>query len=113
MAALDVLVSSSSFGEAFPNVLGEAMACGVPCVVTDVGDSAEIVGETGRVMVPKDMEGLARHTIELLQLSDKERRALGARVRERVQARYDIKGVVRQYERFYERLMERELICAD
>ena len=113
MAALDVLVSSSSFGEAFPNVLGEAMACGVPCVVTDVGDSAEIVGETGRVIVPKDMEGLARHTIELLQLSDKERRALGARARQRVQARYDIKGVVRQYERFYERLMERELICAD
>ena len=112
MAALDVL-ASSSFGEGFPNVLGEAMACGVPCVVTNVGDSAEIVGETGRVVAPGDMAALAQDIIEVLGLSDKERRALGARARERVQARYGIGSVVRHYEEFYERLVERNPMCAD
>ena len=104
MAALDVLVSCS-FGEAFPNVLGEAMACGVPCVVTDVGDSAEIVGETGRVVVSGDMAGLARNVIEILELPEKERQVLRVRARERVLVRYDIGNVVRQYEEFYKNLV--------
>ncbi|MGH8511735.1 MAG: glycosyltransferase, partial [Gammaproteobacteria bacterium] len=64
MGALDVL-ASSSYGEAFPNVVGEAMASGVPCAVTDVGDSAYIVGDTGRVVSSGDMEGLA-HAIDSL-----------------------------------------------
>lgn len=105
MAALDVLVSSSGFGEAFPNVLGEAMACGVPCVVTDVGDSAEITGETGRVVAPGNMEGLAREVVEILELSGEERRSLGAKARERIQARYGIESVARRYEKFYESLL--------
>lgn len=110
MAALDVLTSSSSFGEAFPIVLGEAMACGVPCVVADVGDSAEIVGETGRVAATGDMAGLAHHIVEILELSCKERRVLGKSARERIQTRYDIGSVVRQYEGFYENLVRQEPI---
>lgn len=104
MAALDVL-ASSSFGEAFPNVLGEAMACGVPCVVTDVGDSAEIVGETGRVVAPGDMAGLADHLVELLQWPAEQRARLGERARERVRARYAIADVARRYESFYQQLL--------
>lgn len=105
MAALDVLVSASSHGEAFPNVLGEAMACGVPCVVTDVGDSAEIVDGAGRVADVGDMEGLARHLMEVLRLSSSERRALGEQARVRIATEYEIGKVVELYQCFYERLM--------
>jgi glycosyltransferase involved in cell wall biosynthesis len=110
LAAMDVL-ASPSHGEAFPNVLGEAMACGVPCVVTEAGDSAEIVGGTGRVVALGDMKGLAEHIVELLRMPREERLTLGQRARERVNARYEIGQVVRLYERFYEELLE-QTACA-
>jgi glycosyltransferase involved in cell wall biosynthesis len=106
MAALDVLASSSSYGEAFPNVLGEAMACGVPCVVTDVGDSAEIVGDTGRVVQSGDMAGLARYIVELLCLLPEQKLAMGKKARERVEKNYEIGLVVKHYEVFYEQLLQ-------
>jgi glycosyltransferase involved in cell wall biosynthesis len=103
MAALDVL-ALPSVGEAFPNVVGEAMACAVPCAVTDVGDSAWIVGETGRVVPAGDMSGLAHAINDLLQLSAYERAALGAAARKRVATLFDIGAVVKHYEAFYESL---------
>lgn len=103
MAGLDVLVSSSD-GEAFPNVLGEAMACGVPCVVTDVGDSAYIVGDTGRVVAAGDMAGLATATLELLDLPADKRTALGQQARHRLAQLFEIGTVVKQYEALYEEL---------
>jgi glycosyltransferase involved in cell wall biosynthesis len=103
MAAVDVLASSSS-GEAFSNVIGEAMSCGVPCAVTDVGDSAHIVGDTGRVVPPDDMAALAEGLEALLMLSPADRTALGMRARERVAQRFEIGSVVKQYEMFYDEL---------
>lgn len=103
MAALDVL-ASPSHGEAFPNVLGEAMACGVSCVVTDVGDSAEIVGDTGRVVAAADMADMARQLLAVLQMPAERRWALGAMARARVQERYELGDVTRRYESFYNRL---------
>lgn len=105
MAALDVLASSSSYGEAFPNVLGEAMACGVSCVVTDVGDSAYIVGDTGRVVSPGDMTGLAAALENLLALRLTKKIALGEYARARVAKHFEIGNVVRKYEEYYDDLL--------
>lgn len=105
-AALDI-ASSSSYGEAFPNVIGEAMACGVPCVVTDVGDSAYIVGDTGQVVAPGDMTGLAVAWAQLLAMPDTERQALGERARARIVEHFEIGAVVKRYEAFYEELAGR------
>lgn len=109
IAALDI-VSSSSYSEAFPNVIGEAMACGVPCVVTDVGDSAYIVGDTGRVVPSGDRTGLATAWEQLLTLPDSERRSLGERARARVAEHFQIGAVVKQYEAFYEELGKRSFM---
>jgi len=104
MAALDILTSSSS-GEGFPNVVGEAMACAVPCVVTDVGDSALLVGDTGKVVPPENPELLAQAWLELLEMGREKRVRLGAAARERIQARFDIISVVKRYEQCYEELV--------
>lgn len=102
-ASFDI-ATSSSWGEAFPNVVGEAMACGVPCVVTDVGDSAYIVGDTGRVVPPGDMMKLARAMEDLLALPSTERKDLGERARARVAELFEIGNVVKRYELFYDEL---------
>ncbi|HEV8331073.1 MAG TPA: glycosyltransferase [Steroidobacteraceae bacterium] len=67
LAALDVAVSASLFGEGFSNALGEAMACGVPCVATQVGDSARVLGGTGWLVPPEDAPALATALCSALQ----------------------------------------------
>jgi len=105
MAALDVVSSAAAFGEAFPLVIGEAMACGVPCVVTDVGDSATIVGETGVVVPPSDPQALADGWGRLLlSMSAEERCQLGLAARRRVEERFGLERTVEQYLSLYETL---------
>jgi len=103
-AALDVASSSSTFGEAFPNVLGEAMACGVPCVATDVGDSAYVIGDTGFIVPPGDPRAMAAGWERLLSMSREERFALSDRVRERVARNFDIVAVRERYEQVFRSL---------
>jgi glycosyltransferase involved in cell wall biosynthesis len=107
-AAFDVAVNCS-FSEGFPNSIGEAMASGVPCVVTDVGDSKWLVGNTGLVVAAGDHIRLAAACCELIGTSEPERAEYGQRARERIQENFSIRTVVRQYEQLLiERLVPRE-----
>lgn len=99
-AALDI-ATSSSWSEAFPNTIGEAMACGVPCVATDVGDVREIIGDTGVVVPPRDAPALAEGWTQLANLDAPARQALGLRARQRVIERYSLGAVSGQYAGLY------------
>lgn len=104
-AALDIALSTSAWGEGFANAVLEAAACGVPCVVTDVGESATIVAEGGRVVPPGDPTALADAVLELLRLDPEQRRQLGLRGREGVLARYSLATVVERYEALYREIL--------
>jgi len=99
-AAMDVAVLSSR-SEAFPNVVGEAMACATPCVVTDVGDAAYVVGETGLVVPASNAEALAESMIEMIEMPDSKRVKMGEMARERVVELFSMDSVVKEYEKLY------------
>jgi glycosyltransferase involved in cell wall biosynthesis len=108
MQAMDVLCTSSAWGEAFPNVLGEAMATGIPCVATDVGDSSVIIGDTGIVVPPSDSQALAQGLLAMLSKTGDERQALGSAARQRVVANYTLPTIVNEYKELYAALMKRK-----
>jgi glycosyltransferase involved in cell wall biosynthesis len=105
-AALDIATSCSAWGEGFANSIGEAMSCGVPCVVTDVGDSAWIVGETGRVVPPGDPNALAAAWKSLIAIGSDKRHALGLLARKRIRNNFSLDTVARQYEDIYFKLIK-------
>jgi len=102
-SALDVLVSSS-IGEGFSNVIGEAMSCGIPCVVTDVGDSAMIVGDPTRVVNPRDPEMMASAIYKVLQIN-KEEGAIHS-IRNRITDKFSIRKLVDQTEKALEDVIQ-------
>lgn len=102
LASLDCLTLCSAWGEGFPNILGEAMSCGIPCVVTNVGDSGIMVGETGLIVAPKDSQALADAWEHFFCLSLQERQELGIRARQRIEENYTIEGMAKSYENLYE-----------
>lgn len=102
-AASDFAVLSS-VSEGFPNVVAEAMACAVPCVVTDVGDARRIVGETGLVVPPGSPEALAAAMREMSARGATRLRELGGLARERISREYGLSRMVGAYEELYEQL---------
>jgi glycosyltransferase involved in cell wall biosynthesis len=104
MAALDVASLSSAYGEGFPNVLGEAMACGVPCVATDVGECAAIVGDAGRIVPRRDPPALAAAWRELIDAGANARRRLGEKARHRIETDFDLPRIAARYQGVYEQV---------
>lgn len=105
MAGLDVVCSSSYFGESFPNVIGEAMASCVPCVATDIGDSAFIIGDTGIIIPARNADALAHALDTLIAAGCETRIRLGKAARQRILRNFSLDGVVNDYETLYERAL--------
>ena len=95
------IVCSSSIDEAFPNTIGEAMAASVPCVVTDVGDCALLVGDTGRVVESKSPVSLSKECLNLLRMPNHERLNLGKEARNRIAKHFSIKNITKKYDEIY------------
>lgn len=109
LAGLDVLVVSSAWGESFPLIVGDAMASGVPCVVTNIGDCPVLVGDTGIVVPRRDSAALAAGIERLIVLGPEARRRLGMAARARIQDTYSVERTTQQYEQLYQTLIEQEL----
>lgn len=104
--ALDLVVSSS-YSEGFPNVIGEAMSCGLPCVVTNVGDSGFVVGDTGVIVPAKNIEALTRGIEFIVNMPKSEREILGMSARQRIIDNFSIESVVKKYSDLYEEIINK------
>lgn len=99
--SLDALALTSAWGEAFPNVLGEAMSCGIPCVSTDVGDAANIIGKTGFIVPARSPEKLAGCLMQLIDDSPTSRTTRKLDSREKVIQNYSLPTIAAQYAELY------------
>ncbi|MGE4296751.1 MAG: glycosyltransferase [Desulfovibrionaceae bacterium] len=97
-SALDLFCLASAYGEGFPNVLAEAMACGAPCAATDVGDAAVIMGDAGRAVAPGDPVALAEAMAAMLQRAGAEGEALAQAARARIVDHFTIPHLVARSE---------------
>jgi glycosyltransferase involved in cell wall biosynthesis len=108
LAAMDIFCLSSRT-EGFPNVVGEAMALALPCAVTDVGDAALLVADTGIVVPKEDAALLAGALAHLLELGPAGRRQLGARARARILAEFTIERARDRFDALYQHILGKGL----
>ncbi len=104
-AAFDVAVSASVYGEGFSNTLGEALACAVPVVATDVGDARMIVGDAGYIVPPRDVSALAEALGALVAIGTEGRARLGALGREHMQRDFAIGQIAARYRALYDEML--------
>lgn len=100
LSAADIYVSSS-LGESFSNSIGEAMACQLPCIVTDVGDSAIIVGDCGEIVPSQCSEELSNALIYYIKMDNNDLQIIGKKARKRVVENYDIINIAKLFESNY------------
>ncbi|AMK19272.1 MULTISPECIES: glycosyltransferase [Sphingobium] len=102
LPGLDVLALPSAWGEGFPNIVGEAMACGLPCIATDVGDSSWIIGRSGIIVPPRDPARLAEAIMTMDKLGRDGRRRLGETGRARIQGEFSMGTIAARYQQLYQ-----------
>lgn len=103
LSALDVF-ALFSLAEGFPNVAAEAMSVGVPCILTDVGDSSLLLGDSGILIKSQDLKGLTSGLERLIRAGESERRRLGEAGRRRVEAVFSLSAVAERYASLYDEL---------
>ena len=104
LGAMDVFCLHSR-NEGFPNVLGEAMAMGVPCVATDVGDAAVLLGDSGEVVPKETPDALAAAILRMLSRTDEQRRRVGELGRQRIRQHFTIESAADRFAALYRRLV--------
>ncbi|AZZ91679.1 glycosyltransferase [Hahella sp. KA22] len=97
----DVYTSTSIYGEGFSNSIGEAMSSGVPCVVTDVGDSAYVLGDGGVVVAPRSISELCSAWHKIFSMSPKDYQQLSDYSRKRVVSEFSVERMVASTERLF------------
>lgn len=102
--AFDYLTQTSIFGEGFPNVIAEAMACGVECFATDVGDSLEVIGELGYPIPKQNHQALAQQWLQIINDRSTLNASRNEQVRARIVNKFSLPNVIRQYADIYRNL---------
>ena len=106
LQGLDIFVSASS-DESLPLAVAEAMSCSIPCVVTDVGDQKELVGDSGIVVNPGSLSQLNNGCSRILEMSEFEKQQLGRAARTRILENYSFKETANQYLETYKKLVSK------
>lgn len=104
LPGLDVLAVSAAWGEEFPQAIGQALACGVPVVATDLGDCVEVVGPCGRIVPPQDPVGLGEALFTLAAMAPDQRLQLGEAGRQRMIERFSLEAALDRYRELHQRL---------